>query len=310
LNLNSSKNPKPALVVLAAGLARRYGSLKQIDQFGPSGETIIDYSIYDALRAGFEKVVFVIRRSIEEEFREVFMGKFSEHLEIDYALQEVDRLPAGARASAQRQKPWGTAHALWVAGEKVGGSFAVINADDFYGRRSFALLYDAMLGLDPAVPSGVIVGFELQNTLSPYGQVARGVCRVDGEGFLIDIQEKTRISERDGVIVNEEEDGSLLVLAPDTPVSMNLAGFTHGMLEHLDQGLRDYLQHYGQDLEKEYYLPTAVEQLITARQRSVRVIRTPERWFGVTYKDDKPIARERIARLVSEGAYPNKLWNG
>lgn len=308
--MNSPIKLKPTLVVLAAGLARRYGSLKQIDQFGPSGETIIDYSIYDALRAGFEKVVFVIRRNIEEEFREVFIGKFSERIEVDYALQEVDRLPAGTVASALREKPWGTAHALWVAGEKVSGNFAVINADDFYGRSSFALLFDAMQELDPAVPSGVIVGFELQNTLSPYGQVARGVCRVDGEGFLVDIQEKTRISEQGGVIFNEEEGGELLVLAPDTPVSMNLAGFTHGMLEHLEQGLRDYLQLYGQDLEKEYYLPTAVEQLITARQRSVQVIRTPERWFGVTYKDDKPIARERIARLVSEGAYPRKLWNG
>ena len=301
--------PKPALIVLAAGLARRYGSLKQIDQFGPSGETIIDYSIYDALHAGFEKVVFVIRKSIEEEFKEVFMGKFSGRLEIDYALQELDRLPDGLAAPADRQKPWGTAHALWVAGEKVSGSFAVINADDFYGRRSFERLYSATGALDADAPSGVIVGFELQNTLSDYGKVARGVCRIDDEGYLLDITEKTRISRRNGQIANEEDDGQLLFLAPDTPVSMNLTGFTRGMFDLLDRGLREYLNLHGLDLDREYYLPTAVEQLITAHHRSVRVIPTPETWFGVTYKEDKPMARERIARLVSEGVYPHKLWD-
>lgn len=307
--MKDSLLPKPALIVLAAGLARRYGSLKQIDQFGPSGETIIDYSLYDALHAGFEKVVFVIRKSIEEEFKEVFMEKLSGRLEIDYALQELDRLPVGLAAPAERQKPWGTAHAVWVAGEKVSGNFAVINADDFYGRRSFEQLFSATRVLNAGVPSGVIVGFELQNTLSDYGKVARGVCRIDDEGYLIDIMEMTRIARRNGHIANEKDDGQLLNLAPDTPVSMNLAGFTHGMFDVLSRGLREYINLYGRDQESEYYLPTAVEQLITAHHRSVRVIPTPESWFGVTYKEDKPMVRERIARLVSKGVYPHKLWD-
>ncbi len=299
---------KPTLVVLAAGMGSRYGSLKQIDPFGPSGEAIIEYSIFDAVRAGFGKVVFVIRRNIEEEFKEVFGDKFGGKIAVDYAFQELDILPKGVDVPADRVKPWGTAHAVWVASEKVSGPFAVINADDFYGVKSFQLLADYLTNADAEQLNACLIGYRLKNTLSDHGFVSRGVCEISTEGNLLAVTERTHISKTPDGDVYYEENNEKQSLTGDELVSMNLMGFTPLFFEILQKGFEGFIKEKGNELKSEYFLPSALSDIVVNYSTKVPVIETPEMTYGVTYQDDKPKVKAMLQKLVDEGVYPHDLW--
>lgn len=297
---------KPTLLVLAAGMGSRYGSLKQMDQFGPSGESIIDYSVYDASRAGFKKVVFVIRRSLEAQFKEVFLGRFPSDLEVRYVFQELDSLPEGFAVPKGRQKPWGTGHAVWVANSEIKEPFAVINADDFYGAESFNRI--AQFLTNPPSNTYCLVGYRLSNTLSDHGYVSRGICEVE-EGKLKDITERTKIGcNSAGTIVYQAENGEAVPLSGDETASMNLMGFTPQVFRTFESSFVEFMKNYGQEPKKEFYLPSVVNEIIKSGQAEVEVIPTPESWFGVTYPQDKETAQQALLRLVNEGVYPKNLW--
>jgi len=300
---------KPTIVVLAAGLGSRYGSLKQIDQFGPSGETIIDYSIYDAIRAGFKKVVFIIRRDIEEEFREVFVGKFEKYIEIDYAFQEIDIVPDGIEIPENRVKPWGTGHAVMTAADKVTDPFAVINADDFYGANSFQLLHDHLSGLKSDVLDACLIGYRLKNTLSDHGYVSRGICSMTENSILEKITERTHIYKLADQSCIYEENGKKYPLTGDEMVSMNLVGFTPPFFDVLKAGFESFINNNFDKPKAEFYLPDAVTRMIVHHNVNMSVIETPELTYGVTYQEDKPIVKEMIKKNVEQGIYPVKLWN-
>jgi len=299
---------KPTLVVLAAGMGSRYGSLKQIDEFGPSGETIIDYSIFDAIRAGFKKVVFIIRREIEADFKEVFGGKFSGSIEVDYVFQELSNLPDGAIVPEGRQKPWGTGHAVLLAAEKVHDPFAVINGDDFYGMTSFQLLCDYLLEQNPANLNGCLIGYKLKNTLSDHGHVSRGVCAMNEDQELQAVNERTQIF-RSGDNICYIEDDTEHLLTGDEIVSMNLMGFTPPFFDILKEGFTNFLNTTNDPIKGEYYLPVAMTSMIEKYGVQVPVIKTPEMTYGVTYQEDKKSVRNMISKKIEEGVYPSKLWN-
>lgn len=299
---------KPTIVVLAAGLGSRYGSLKQIDKFGPSGETIIDYSIYDAIKFGFKKVVFIIRKNIEEEFKEVFVEKFENQIEIDYAFQEIDIVPDGIIIPKDRIKPWGTGHAILMAANKVDGPFIVINADDFYGPMSFRLLYEHIVTLKPEKLDSCLIGYRLKNTLSDHGYVSRGICTVSQELILQKVTERTHIYKKPGGGIYYVEDENQYDLTGEELVSMNLVGFTPPFFEVLKSGFEKFVKKNAQNPKAEYYLPDAVTSLVENYGVQIPVIETPEMTYGVTYKDDKPIVKEMISKLVEQGVYPKKLW--
>lgn len=304
--MQETTTQKPTLLVLAAGMGSRYGGLKQIDPVGPGGETIIDYSIYDALRAGFGKLVFVIRRDIQRPFREIIGSKFEDKLAVDYVFQELDKLPAPFRPPAGRTKPWGTTHAILVAAEAVREPFAVINADDFYGATSFKMLGDQLrtsAGTDYSM-----VGFVLRNTLSEHGSVARGVCACDDRGFLKSVTELTNVERDDGGARHADENGHAHRLSGDEIVSMNMWGFTPALFDQLRGLLVEFLRQHGNDEKAEFYIPTAMNALVTSGQARLQVLRTPDRWFGVTYKEDRPQVVAGIRELVTRGAYPGRLW--
>ncbi len=297
---------KPTLLVMAAGMGSRYGSLKQIDQFGPSGETIIDYSIYDAIRAGFGKVIFVIRESIEADFKEIFYGKFSDKIAIDYVLQELNRVPQGVKVPAERQKPWGTGHAVLVAAHKVKEPFAVINADDYYGQQAFQLMADFLSQLDHE--EHALVGYQLSNTLSEHGYVSRGICEVDEEGYLSSVTERTHISRKaDGKIVYQEDDQEVELTGNEIG-SMNLMGFTPQVFTQFEASFKAFMRENSQQLKNEFYLPSVVNEIITSGQAKVKVLETDDKWFGVTYPEDKAIAQQKLNALVNAGVYPEQLW--
>lgn len=290
------------LVVLAAGMGSRYGGLKQVDPMGPSGETVLDYSVHDAVRAGFDRVLFIIRRDFEQEFREVVGSRFEKRVKVDYVFQQLDALPDGMTPPAGRTKPWGTGHAVWCAREALDGPFAVVNADDFYGAGSFRQLADFLRSAKPAAgtpPCFAMVGFELSKTLSEHGAVSRGVCTVSADGMLTDIEEHT------GILPTEV--GAGLRYAPDTTVSMNCWGFTADFLPLLDERWREFLAVNGGAEKTEFYLPFAVNDLLDAGRAAVRVLPTADQWFGVTYRDDKPRVQAAIAELVQQGVYPTPL---
>lgn len=299
---------KLTLLVLAAGLGSRYGSLKQIDQFGPCGETIIDYSVYDAIRAGFGKVVFVIRRSIEEEFKEVFYGKFADKIAIDYVLQELDHVPEGITVPPQREKPWGTGHAVMVAGGKLKEPFAVINADDFYGARSFKLMADFLSTVDPDQEEYGLLGYKLKNTLSEHGYVARGICEVDDAGFLANVTERTHIYVKEKQIVYQAEHGEEGELTGEEIASMNLVGFTPSVFKYFTQYFSEFIEKNYHHPKAEFFLPFVLNEIVKSRQARVKVMLTPEKWFGVTYREDKETAQQKLKALVNEGVYPENLW--
>ncbi|MFP5236067.1 MAG: NDP-sugar synthase [Acidobacteriota bacterium] len=295
----------PTLLVMAAGMGSRYGGLKQIDPVGPSGETIIDYSIYDALRAGFGKLVFVIRKDIEEPFKETVGARFEKQAPVEYVFQELDKLPAGFTVPEGRTKPWGTTQAVLMAEETIKEPFAVINADDFYGAESYRVLADH---LKSGSQDYAMVGFVLRNTLSDFGSVARGVCRVSGSGYLERIEELTNI-ERDGNgAKNTAPDGKVTPLSADEPVSMNFWGFTPRIFTQLHEVFDRFLKRSGKELKAESYVPAAVGELIALRQATVKVLHSADPWFGVTYREDRPRVVDSIRKLVDAGKYPAKLW--
>lgn len=301
---------RPTLLILAAGMGSRYGSLKQIDQFGPNGETIIDYSIYDAIKAGFGKVVFVIRKSIEQEFKEVVINKYSDIIQTDYVAQELDMLPEGFSVPEQRVKPWGTGQAVLVASSIINEPFAVINADDFYGYKSFKLAADFLKGKSNE-PEHALIGYKLNNTLSAHGAVARGVCKVDSEGYLQNVKEHLHIVETEGKIISSDPEGVETVLKADETVSMNLMAFTPSVFPYFEQQFRDFMANKShKSLKSEYLLPDVVNHLVESREAKVKVLYSPEIWFGVTFPDDKPITMKKLKDLIEEGVYPENLWEG
>jgi len=293
------------LLVLAAGMGSRYGGLKQIAPVGPRGETLMDYSIYDALRAGFDKLVFVIRREIERPFKETIGRRFEEHVVVEYAFQELERLPGGYAVPSERRKPWGTAHAILVAAEVVHEPFAVINADDFYGAQSFRVLAEHLQSRSPAY---AMVGFVLGNTLSEFGSVARGVCQVGPENFLENVVELTRI-ERDGSTARHTDSAGLShVLTGEEIVSLNMWGFTPTVFDQLQTQFVAFLNTHGNERNAEFFISSVIGTLVREGQARVKVLRTPDSWFGITYKEDRPWVVAGIQRLFERGEYPGQLW--
>lgn len=299
---------KKSLVVLAAGMGSRYGGLKQIDPVGPNGELVIDYSIFDAIRAGFSRVVFVIRKDMQEAFRESIGQAMESRLDVAYAFQSIDDLPPQFRAPAGREKPWGTGHAVFAARQETREPFAVINADDFYGQRAFELLSAHLDKPAPDIPEYAMVAYQLQQTVSSHGTVSRGLCRTDDSGFLIDIEEVTAIEKSPAGIFSRASDGRIIARDNLIPVSMNCWGFFPELFEALESDFIRFLQQHGTNLKSEFYLPGSVSDMIAAHQARVKVLTTPDQWFGVTYREDKPFVMQGIQALIDEGRYPAKLW--
>jgi nucleotidyltransferase-like protein len=297
------------LLILAAGMGSRYGGMKQVDPFGPSGETITDYSIYDAHRAGFTRFVFVISPKMEDDFKTNYIKKFPSHIKVDYVIQSVDNIPEGLILPEDRVKPWGTAHAVMMAKDAIKEPFAVINADDYYGRQSYQIMHDFLVKTSPAVAGQYcMVGFQLQKTVSKHGSVARGCCQVDGDGYLSGMIERTKIYLEDGNIVYENEDGSVHGLDPMDTVSMNLFGFTSDFFAHCDEIFREFILENINKPKAEFFIPLAVDKLINSGVAKMTVLQTPDSWFGVTYQDDKPVVLKAIRDLVDSGVYPEALW--
>ncbi len=299
---------KSTLLILAAGMGSRYGGMKQLDKLGPSGETIMDYSVFDGIQAGFNKIVFVIRRSFEQQFREIFIKKLEPHVEIQLAFQEVDDLPPGTWDGCIREKPWGTAHAIWTARELIREPFAVINADDFYGRESFFMMARYLQNHEHLHPNHyAMCGFRLKNTLSNYGTVSRGICNQKGN-FLTSVHEHTMIGTNHKGEIFDLSAESEKPLAEDATVSMNFWGFTPGLFLYLDKKLQEFLKKHASDPKKEMYIPFVIDELIQEHQAWVEVLPCDATWFGVTYPDDKYFARQRLQELTSNKTYPLMLW--
>ena len=299
---------KPTLLVLAAGMGSRYGSLKQMDGVGPNGEAIIDYSVYDAIRAGFGKVVFVIRHSFAEDFCEVFNEeRFGGRIEVEYVYQELDKLPEGFSLPADRVKPWGTNHAVMMAADVINEPFAVINADDFYGRDGYAVIGKYLSELAGSEGKYCMVGYEVSKTLSENGTVSRGVCTVNSEGNLEGMVERTKIERVDGTIVFHDL-GDPQPLEENTPVSMNLFGFTPDYFRHSEAFFKEFLAANIDNLKSEFFIPLMVNKVITEGTATMRVLSTTAKWFGVTYKEDKPQLMAKLEELIEAGEYPRDLW--
>jgi dTDP-glucose pyrophosphorylase len=296
---------KPTLLVLAAGMGSRYGGLKQIDPVGPGGETIIDYSIYDALRAGFGKLVFVIRRNIEAPFKETIGARFEGKISVEYVFQELDSLPPGFAVPSHRTKPWGTGQAVLAAADVIHEPFAAINADDFYGVNSFRVLAEHLCS---GCADYAMIGFILRNTPSEHGGVARGACRVGTDGFLQSVTEITKIEKDGNGAKYTDAAGVTHQLAGDEPVSMNMWGFTPTLFGHLREQFAGFLKKHRQEEKSEFYIPAVVNELIIAKRERVKVLPTPDSWFGVTYREDRARVIENIRDLIGRGHYPEKLW--
>jgi len=298
---------KPTLVILAAGMASRYGSRKQTQSFGPSGETILEYSIYDAIHAGFGKVVFIIRKDFFEDFRQMIEPKIQGKIAIDYVFQELQSFTEGFAIPQERTKPWGTAHALLCCKGHIQEPFAIINADDFYGRDAFAKAFVFLTQICNEQTYSII-GYALQNTLSDHGTVSRGVCAVNDAGYLTDINERTSIVRNDaGVIVYQDAAGEH-PLPENCMVSMNFLCYAPGFVDFCEIGFREFLEAQGNELKSEFYLPTATKNFIQQQKGVVQVIPTNAHWFGVTYQEDAPGVQNSINQLVDAGVYPSNLW--
>jgi UTP-glucose-1-phosphate uridylyltransferase len=301
--------PHPELVVMAAGVGSRFGGLKQLEPVGPGGERLIDYSIFDALRAGVERVVFVIRREMETDFHALVGARFTGRAEVVYAHQEIDDVPAGFVARADRTKPWGTAHAILAARQVVRAPFLVINADDFYGAAAYGAAAEFLRDSAGAPPERwAMIGYHLANTLSPHGTVSRGVCTVGTGGLLRDIIERPSLAPCDGGACETGPDGADRRYAGDTPVSMNFWAFTPAIFPHLAQRFGRFLDARGQDLKSEFYIPTVVKELMDEGLATVRVLDSPDPWFGLTYREDRDAVAARLSGMVARGDYPPRLW--
>ncbi len=297
---------KSTLVIMAAGMASRYGSMKQIQQFGPGGETIMDYSIYDAIKAGFQKVVFIIRKDFAEDFKAIFEPKLKGKIETEYVYQEMEKYMEGYTVPADRKKPWGTSHAILCAKEAVNEPFAVINADDFYGGDSFQKANDFLRNqCRPDVYA--IIGYKLANTLSEHGTVSRGVCQVDANNNLIGIKERLKISRQNGKMVDEEEDKKT-ELPEDAVASMNFWCFHPSVFEFIEKGFKDFLEQNINNPKAEYLIPFTADQWVRAGKGVIKVIPTSAKWFGVTYKEDAPVVQRSLNELVKLKEYPESLW--
>ncbi len=295
----------PTLLVLAAGMGSRYGGLKLIEPVGPGGEAIIDYSIYDARRAGFGRFVFVIRRDIEQQIKERIGARFEKHLAVEYVFQEINKLPPGFRVPAGRVRPWGTTHAILMAAGAIHEPFAVINVDDFYGAESFRVL---ARHLQSGTADYATVGLVLRNTLSEFGMVARGICQVDGNGYLQGILELKNIEREGGHAKDIDAEGRETRLTGNEIVSMNMWGFTPQVFPHLSEQFENFLEVHGRSLEAECFIPNTVNNLLSAGQARVKVLRCADSWFGVTYREDHSRAVESVRHLIEAGHYPKKLW--
>lgn len=299
---------KPTLLIIAAGMGSRYGGLKQIDPVGPNGEVIIDYSLYDAIRAGFKKVVFVIRRSFEEAFREKIGSKLDGLAETAYVYQELDAC-LGDFDPGDRQKPWGTGHAILVAKDVIHEPFAVINADDYYGANAYQIMKRQLetMSTDAGL-NYAMVGYILRNTLSEYGTVARGVCQYSPDWYLTKVIERKSIQKNGDEAFFPDEQDQPQHLTGDEIVSMNLWGFMPDIFDHLQEQFLAYLQEHGQEDKSEFYIPTVVDNLIQSGQKTVKILKTHDSWFGVTYREDKENAQACIRQLIERGIYPASIW--
>lgn len=304
---------KPALVVMAAGMGSRYGGLKQIDPVDKEGDIIIDFSIYDALQAGFEKIVFIIKKENEADFRVAIGDRMSKHAEVVFVFQDLHNLPEGYQVPEGRVKPWGTGHAIMSCIDVIDGPFAVINADDYYGRHAFQMAYDFLTKNQDqdGVYQYMMVGYKLENTLTDNGHVARGVCVTDEDGYLKDINERTHIEKKDGGAAYTEDDGATWTALPmDATVSMNMWGFSASILKELKDRFPLFLE---KNIEKnplkcEYFLPFVVDELLGEKKATVKVLKSMDKWYGVTYKEDKPVVMAAVQKMKDEGVYPQKLW--
>ncbi|TDO21793.1 nucleotidyltransferase family protein [Pedobacter duraquae] len=298
---------KPTLLILAAGMASRYGSMKQIDGFGPNGETIIDYSIYDAIQAGFGKVVFIIKEEFLESFKSIFEPKLTGKIEIDYVFQNFDLKQFGIDTEIERAKPWGTAHAVLAARHIIKEPFCVINADDFYGLDAYQKMVNFLTN-EVNGSNYCMIGYEIGKTLSEYGSVSRGVCQVDNTGNLEEINERTKVY-KDGDAIVYEEDEQKFPLAVDTRVSMNFWGFTPEIFHTTLELFKEFAENNKENPKSEFFIPLVAEYLVKSEKADFKVVPTSSQWFGVTYKEDKPIVQASIDQLIKDGTYPENLWN-
>lgn len=296
------------LLVLAAGMGSRYGGLKQLDQVGPGGETIIDYSVYDAIEAGFNKIVFIIRKDIEKDMKELLFDKYSQKVKIEYVFQELDNIPEGIELPADRVKPWGTGHAVLMAKDVINEPFVVINADDFYGKSAFKVVADYMRSQQENLKGkNCMAGYRLQNTLSEHGTVSRGVCKVNDNNELVEITERTKIGWKENKII-ADDNGKDLELTGDLFVSMNFWGFTPDVFPELESEFKKFIVKNYKNIKSEYYIPSIVSHQMDNGLATVKVLEATDQWFGVTYKEDKPLVIEKVKQLTKEGKYPGKLW--
>ncbi|PLX15030.1 MAG: nucleotidyltransferase [Marinilabiliales bacterium] len=296
------------LLVLAAGMGSRYGGLKQLDQVGPSGETIIDYSVYDAMEAGFNKIVFIIRKDIEKDMKELLFDKYSQKIKIEYVFQELDKIPDGIELPADRVKPWGTGHAVLMAKDVINEPFVVINADDFYGKSAFKVVADYMKAQQNDLKGkNCMAGYRLKNTLSEHGTVSRGVCKVNDQNELVEIIERTKIGWKDAKIIADDY-GNNLELNGDLFVSMNFWAFTPDVFPEVESDFKKFIKDNYDNIKSEYYIPSIVSYQMKSKLATVKVLEATDQWFGVTYQEDKPLVIEKIQHLTEEGKYPEKLW--
>lgn len=302
---------KPVLVILAAGMGSRYGGLKQIDPVDEQGNKIIDFSIYDAMRAGFKKVIFIIKKENEQDFRTCIGDAVSKYMEVEYVFQDLNKVPDDFTIPEGRVKPWGTAHAILCCKDVIKEPFAVINADDYYGKSAFQTLYDFLTThQDDDKYRYAMVGYELGNTLTENGSVARGCCVTDEDGYLVTIAERTQIEKRGDGAAYSEDGTNFMPIAMDTPVSMNMWGFTPSILGELELAVNRFFHTEVEKnpLKSECFLPIEVDKLLKGRKATVKVLSSKDKWFGVTYKEDKPFVVESVKKLKAEGVYPEKLW--
>ncbi len=303
---------KPVLVIMAAGMGSRYGGLKQIDPVSDKGEIILDFSLYDAMMAGFEKVIFIIKEENEKDFRELIDSRAGKQLKVEYAFQKLDDIPKGYQVPKERVKPWGTCHAVLSARHLINGPFAVINADDYYGPGAFQTMYEFLEKTqDDEKYRYSMIGYQLENTLTENGHVARGVCTVSSEGMLTDIVERTKIMRRDGKIMfTEDEEKTWEELEEKTPVSMNFWGFTKSFIDEMESRFPAFLNKTLKEnpLKGEYFLPGVVDQLISEEKATVKVLKSADKWYGVTYKEDKEGVVDALQSMKDKGLYPEKLW--
>lgn len=299
---------KPTLFILAAGMGSRYGGLKQLEGLGPNGETLMDYSIYDALKVGFGKIVFVIRRSFEKEFRENVITKYEKLVPVELVFQEVNKIPEGIKVNPVREKPWGTSHALLMGKDAIKEPFGVINADDFYGRESFQLLAGQLSAMVDCKDNYCMIPYMLGNTLADSGAVARAVCEVDENQFLTKIVERTEIMRIDGVPCYKNKDGEWINLTDTTLVSMNMWAFTPDIFGHIEKHFTEFLKEKKDDVKAEFLIPSLVNALVTKDEVKVKTMNTPAKWFGITYTKDRAEVSHKIRELVADDIYPHKLF--